>query len=537
MKIPVVGVPDAPQAQQSFAPTPITTYDKVFEGGERIGNAVEGVASDLPVRIKTALDQATLAKADAQATASYQGFVDSLQDGKNPENNDPSTYLKRWADAKANFTNQMAEDSSVKGLSLKAQIEYRSKMERWGVMTEAEVGHLATEKALANGLADTRTNYELGIQIGTPETLANSKAVVEKAVSTGLMHPQEGAELIRQLPIKAEKNQVAKLTDGDYLQGRGPIVAEKLLSAQDKDGNFINFPHLQGEDRQQALFNAFRAARGLEAQVAQKYSEMKVNGQLPDPAMVKKDVELGALSPAAAKGLLAPQKQYSKDAFSGILADIHNFDLAHDDTHQKEALIRQNIAAAHDYLDAPSISRLNEALKSALNPHSEVNTPVATAFFKQAEADHRAGLFLPNIQETRDVPGTGLHGFLGLGKPASKETVTHPIEFETAEARHNWEATQPREVVETERTRYADYLTKMRQFFIDKTKDGKGPTDQEVNDYARTLRRPYVMQAVSDSLNGTPKSSGPAAISTKEEFDALPSGAAFTWNGRQGVKK
>lgn len=537
MKIPTVGAPDGPQMQQSFAPTPITTFDKVGQAGERLGNAVEGVASDLPVRIKTALDQSTLAKADSQAAATFQGYLDSLQDGKNPANNDPTTYAKRWDDARSAFNDQMAQDSGVKSLSYQAQIEYKTQMARWQTMSAMHVGHLATEKALANGLADTRTSYELGIQIGTPESIAKSKDVVNTAVSTGLMHPEEGQQLLQQLPIKVEKNQVAKLTDGDYMAGRGPIVAEKLLSAQDKDGNFINFPHLQGEDRQQALFNSFRAARGLEAQVAQKYSELKINGQQPDPAAVKKDVELGAISPAAAKGLLAPTKMYSPDAFSGIMTDITHADLSHDDDHLKEAQIRQEICAASPFLDGGSVNRLHEAIKESLNPKSEVNTPVAQEFFKQAEKDHANGLFLPSVRETQKVQGTGLHGLFGIGTPSTTEQVTHPIAFATESDREHWQEKLPRETVETERTRYSDYLSKMRQFFAEHTKDGKGPTDTEVNDYARSLRRPYVMSAVSDAFNAPQKSSAPAAVSTKEEFDALPSGATFTWNGKQGVKK
>lgn len=542
MKIPTVGAPDGPQMQQSFAPTAITTFDKVGQAGERLGNAIEGVASDLPVRIKTALDQSTLAKADSQAAATFQGYLDSLQDGKNPANNDPATYAKRWDDARSAFNDQMAQDSGVKSLSYQAQIEYKTQMARWQTMSAMHVGHLATEKALANGLADTRTSYELGIQIGTPESIAKSKDVVHTAVSTGLMHPQEGQELIHQLPIKVEKNQVTKLTDGDYMAGRGPIVAEKLLSAQDKDGNFINFPHLQGEDRQQALFNSFRAARGLEAQVAQKYSELKINGQQPDPAAVKKDVELGAISPAAAKGLLAPTKMYSPDAFSGIMTDITHADLSHDDDHLKEAQIRQEICAASPFLDGGSVNRLHEAIKESLNPKSEVNTPVAQEFFKQAEKDHANGLFLPSTvqkTETKATPSTGLGGFLGIGSPAKTEQVTTqvPLKFQNAEERKNWQENLPSETIETERTRYSDYLSKMRQFFAEHTKDGKGPTDTEVNDYARSLRRPYVMSAVSDAFNAPQKSSAPAAVSTKEEFDALPSGATFTWNGKQGVKK
>ena len=516
MRIPTVNVPDGPQGQQTFAPTPVSLYDQVGQAGARLGNIAGEVATDLPIRIKTAIDQGTLQDVEVKSQAALADQLNQFNDGQDPRNGDPGTFKDRWQSSQKAFQDKLGEDSSVQGLSLEARIQYQNHMKAWADHSNMVVGQVATEKALEITQSKYIDAFHARLMGGDE---AGAVAGLQDGIKRGAIKPEIGLPLIHHAPIENEKNQAVAMMSGSYLMGKGPIVLEKALNEQDKDGNFVNYPHLVGQDREQMMFDAFRNARGLEAQTAQKYSAMKLNGDQPDAGEVHRDMVLGALSPAAAKGILTVPKQklYSPDAFSGIMQQISHADLSHDDTHEKEALIRQNIAASHDFLDTPSLERLNEAVKQSLNPKSEVNTPVASAFFKQAEKDHESGMFLPYHTEstTTTTPKTGLGGFLGIGTPAKTETKSElkPEAFESQSSRQHWSEVLPPEKIEAERTRYTDYLTKMRQFFVDHTKDGKAPTDTEVNEYAATLRRPYAMEHVAQALS----SASPAKPSSQDD--------------------
>lgn len=521
MRIPIIGVPGAPQEQRTFAPLSTTTFDQVGQAGARLGGAIEDAATGLPVQIKTALDTATIAKAETQQETHFQSFVDSLKDGKNPENNDPSTFLPRWNDAATGFKDQMSSDSGVKSLSMSARLAYQTSMSKWQAMTTQQVGHLATEKALQNGVGDIKTGYELKLMTGDAK---GAEDLVSRGMSTGLINPEEGKEMIFQIPIKTEYNQAVTMMSRDYTTGGGPIVLEKALKATNDDGSFKFYPHLQGQQRETLTFDAYRNARALQAQVAQKYAVQGQSGEQIDPNEVQQDLRLGAITPAVAKALLKPEKTYDATAYANILTTINKADLAHDTDHTKEAAIRAQINEAHTQLDAPSLERLNAVLKDALDPKSPHNAPVASDFFKDAERDRAAGVFLPRAMETQKIPSG--HWYVSDKKEQVMGEKADAGEGDVAHFRE----TAPKAIRDAESQHYAAYITKMREFFSSyaEAHHGSEPTDVQVNEYSQSLKRPYVMAAVAQVITGTgPKPIPAAAVdrlrkdpSLAKDFDA-----------------
>ena len=388
MKIPLVGVPDAPEMQRTFAPTSVLTFDKVAEAGVRLGNTIEGVASDLPVRIKTAIDQSTLAKVDAQAQAHFQGFVDSLQDGKNPQNNDPSTYLKRWTEAQSSFEDSMSQDNAVSSLSIAAKQQYKEQMFRWQTLKTQAVGHLATEKAVANGLADTRTAYEMKLQTGDT---AGAEAVVETGMKTGIMGAEEGKQLIYQIPMKAEYNQAVQMMSRDPETGGGPIVLEKALREQGKDGAFTYFPHVTGQQRESLLFDAHRNATYLQSETAQNYAAQASAGQQPDPTRVATDLRLGKITAAQAAALLKPEKVFSPGAMSGMIGLISQYDPRADADHSKEAEVWGALNQVQPYLSKEANARLLDLFKDKVSDRSPLNSEAVKSVLKQNEELFHSG--------------------------------------------------------------------------------------------------------------------------------------------------
>jgi hypothetical protein len=63
--------------------------------------------------------------------------------------------------------------------------------------------------------------------------------------------------------------------------------------------------------------------------------------------------------------------------------------------------------------------------------------------------------------------------------------------------------------------------------------EGQKATFEQANAHRMELERPYVMDQVRAAVGKLP----PARPTTQAEFEALPPGARFIWNGREGVKK
>jgi hypothetical protein len=172
---------------------------------------------------------------------------------------------------------------------------------------------------------------------------------------------------------------------------------------------------------------------------------------------------------------------------------------------------------------------LKKIVSDKQNPDNKANTPAARDIFRLAEQDHNAGMFLPREEIKQKVAGTGFLGFFSDTKavPGENPAVLDPA---------HWRSSATKEVRDAEAKSYADYLTKMRAYFEENPK----ATDTEANDFSQSIKRPYILSSVSAALtakNPPPTGSSPKSIASKADFDALPSGARFIFNGKPGVKK
>lgn len=398
-------MPDAPAPQRTFAPVSTTTFDQVGRAGERLGGAIEGVATGLPVEIKTALDTATLAKTETLQATHFQSFVDSLSDGKNPENNDPATYLQRWKDAQADFKDQLGSDSGIKNLSMAARTEYQTSMAKWEAASTQHIGHLATQKALENGVGDIKTAYELNLMDGSQPAQDKARGLVERGMKTGIFNPEEGKQMIFQIPMKAEYNQAVAMMSRDYKTGGGPIVLENALKEQNADGSFKFYPHVVGQQREALTFDAYRNARGLQAQVGQKYAVMAESGQQIDPNEVQQDLRMGAINPAQAKALLKPEKVFTPANFARAVTVISDYDPKADPTHEREAQIWASLNEAQPHLSPEANQRLNALFKDKLKDSHPLNTEVAKGGNALIEESFKLGVFGKFETKTADKDG------------------------------------------------------------------------------------------------------------------------------------
>lgn len=370
MKIPIVGTPELESPQGSFRPADVNVFDKVGEAGQRAGEAAQsvgGVAGDLGMRVKRALDFSAVEKADTSAEQGFQKFKDSLQDGKNPQNNDPTSFAKRWDDTKTGMLNAIGSDPAIKQLSANAQIEYKKRMAMFDAMSTQQVGHLATEKALQNGVGDALTTYEYRLMRGDQD---GAKDVIDGAVKTGLLSPEIGKEKIFEIPMKAQYNQAVQLMMQDPESGGGPIVLEKKLREQEADGTYKYYPNVIGQSRQALAYDAWRNSRSLQAQTAEDYAMQSASGEQPDPTQLDKDLRLGKISQGQYKALAKPVKVFSPQAYAGLMGEVAKFDPHADTDHSGEAELWGKLNMASPFLSAPANQQLASTFKAKLSDKS-----------------------------------------------------------------------------------------------------------------------------------------------------------------------
>lgn len=422
-KIPLVGEPEGVEPGQTFQPTSVTTFDKVGQAGARLGESVEGVAGDLPERIKQGIDLGALAKADTARNAHFQGFQDSLQDGTNEANNDPHTFQQRWNDSQAGFSEALSNDPAIKGLSFQARRQFQVDQARWQTSTNQAVGHMATEKALNNAVGDIKTAYEQQLMIGDEDAQDVAQGLVQKGMATGLLNPEEGKQMILQIPMKAEYNQAVKMMGMDPDTGGGPIVLEKALKEQNADGSFKNYPHVVGQAREAITFDAYRNARFLQAETAQDYAAQQASGQQIDPDKAAHDLKLGKISEAQYKALVKPGSEFNEGVYSDMATAIQKYDPRTDPNHTKSANMLASINEAKKYLPPSAVSDLLEQFKKQSDPKAPYNTQAAKRVFaanqqmfeqggfgrfeytkpgvfdkKTGETSKEEKIFLPNVQ-------------------------------------------------------------------------------------------------------------------------------------------
>lgn len=420
MRIPLVGEPQMAGPQRTFTPLNPTTFDRVGQAGARVGAAIQGIgeeAGSLGLQIKTAIDAGTLAKAETAGEAHFQAFQDSLKDGKNPDNNSPATFLPRWKERIGEFTDAMSQDDGVKSLGPRARIEYQTMMGKYSAMTTQSVGHIATEKALLNGVGDIKTNYEAKLVIGDTK---GAEATVQRGMATGLLNPAEGKQMIYEIPMKSEYNQAVAMMGRDPETGGGPIVLEKALKEQNEDGTYKFYPHVVGQQREALTFDAYRNARFLQAQTSQGYAFETALGQQHDPNKVARDLSLGKLTGPEAKALLKPEKVFTPENYSRAVSVISAYDPKADPSHAQEAQIWAALNEATPHLSPAASSRLNELFREKLKDASVLNTEVAKSAHNIINENFRLGVYGKYETRVKD-------------KDDNWKTIVNPKVLETAQ--------------------------------------------------------------------------------------------------------
>lgn len=519
MKIPLVGIPEAPGAQRSFAPLSVTTYDQVGQAGARLGNIVEGVATDLPVRIKTAIDQGTLAKLETNQEAYFQDTVDKIRTG--PDANNPDKWLDHWKDAQTNFTDKATDDDGIKSLSFAARREYQVSMAKWSAMTTQQVGHMATNKAIENAGANHIAAYHSQLMVGDESGAVRQ---IQQGIASGTIKPEVGLPLIAHAPAENEYNQATKFMSVPMEQGGGPIALEKALQAQDEKGNFVNYTHIHGDTRTQLQLHAHRVGAEVQSNNLQGVLQ-DLDNNPNDPAALQRARQMagyGGITQQALKGIetgiTRANLKEAKNTSDLVTMMVHDHDFTADKDPEGAARgFKDQIASLPVSVRKPIWDQIDNKVAAAKKAGVAAEKPVEKDIYDRMKEDRvENGTFIPMATVQ------GEKGFLGFGaKPDSVEHIPGGLKALQGEGAQGLldkdieakfgAGTTRQQVLAAEQLHYAQQMTKMRSWFAGyrESHGGKDAPEDEAEAYRQSLTAPYVMAAVKQALGGA--SPAPAA--------------------------
>lgn len=393
MRIPIVGVPEPDGPQRSFTPVNPAVYDKVGQAGERFGGALEGIGS-LGAEIKSAYDDASITKVSTAAQAGATDAISSLtsavdpKTGKpNPANNDPSTYAKRWEDAKQRLLAAAQKDPMAKTLSPAAQLRLQTTLQDVFARGDVQVRETTRQKMLSVAGAINEVALNGMIQAGRED---DAQALRAKLVSSGERTPEWGAQKQIEIPQRVDQAGAMKLMNAPVEAGGGPFVAEKVLQQQDPNGGYAYFKRLLPEQRQELLRQAAYDGRILRDQTSQKYAGYIANKTPIDPMEVKADVAYQLLNESLAKTLLKPPApaEDTPQGYASLMNRIADFDPARRD-YQEQFLIGQSIAN----FTGVNRSDAEQLFHEKLNPHSPTSTQAVRSVLDASKSLFEAGAY------------------------------------------------------------------------------------------------------------------------------------------------
>lgn len=450
-----------------------------------------------------------------QATADFQ----ASRAGRN----DPDNWDSEWKDM-ASKTWSNINDSHPIGPQLKRQLTQN--YIDWQQSNAVEVNMMANKKRIGLAVDHTTMAVDEAAKDGHQDAIM---AAYEPLVKLGAITPDHAKLLVHEGLAKADRYAA------DRYIAANPVAGEEHLMETDKDGKYVNFPHMDDNTRVTVAFQAHRFAQMKMAETAtnfftqrQEFLNQDPGEEIPDvnPADVRKAVADGYMTPAAAKSYLKPPKPtFDPKAASDLKREIMNTDFSTDQGNLENFSFMAKIAGVAAG-NKEAMAELQQTLKLKSDPKSELNSAPSKRFFAEAT---KAGPSMFLSPELTKAPGESYFSAISAANAklatASANTAKYTADdqsdaavaareeakFAKAAADAAKRTTPKHSVKEIEalgtpeekqaaESAYSDYLDQMTSFIKQKAQAGKPATALEINDYAAELRKPYVMAAAAHAV-------------------------------------
>lgn len=520
--------------------------DAEFGAAGQVGEAISN-AGHVMARVKQATDAAYITRSQTQMEAAQIDFQTWTK-----THPDPSTWQEEL-DARLSATKETVTDGG-KQLSPLARQHLGLVVNDWDIGTRKRVQLQATEQ----GLQIASASYQDFIAQATEANdLPAIESKVKEAVATGVFAPKLGQRAVERARAAIQQNLANGMIEND------PFEAERALQAKAGEDH-VNFPGMAEPTRQTLVFRAHKAAAQTRSNTMREWASMVADaeagkGPMPDREGIDQEAARQGISPKWVANLFKPPTAFDRDAYAKAWVEIQSLELIHDETGQNNARAEELVMLFKGH----AAMKLQQLTDQKRKPDSTLNTPVAQSFFQRATQDRSAGLFLPSGALSAPTPERLAEITAARDKYATEAAQADRYkagdDSEAAKAARavaraakarvdvierggprakdlaGWETRANEAERNAEALRYSDYLSKMRAFF-EKKPDA---TDSEAETYARELRKPYVMEAVAKTVaaRAAEGATGPVTITTQAEFNLLPPGAQFIFNGKLGKKK
>lgn len=491
--------------------------------GAAIGQDVGGFFDEVSQKSQANRNFNTVASADLQMRKAHDDFTASLVTRP-----DQRTWLPAWQDQVQQTKDNILNGPDV-GPDVKRQLT--AQVNNWDVATSSALRMKALDKGVQESYETMVQASNMAYMSGSPTAIQDGDNIIKAGVSNYATSPVKGQLLMAQGKQTAFKAQADSAIDNDPINA--PDILEDTL--KDKMSPIAYRPLYREALRRQS------SQQSLNSQSI--YQQIAATGSI-DPKILSDQVDAKAITQTQANQLTGYMKKLgAQQTREDMKAERDQYNISmkeaddHDWVNDKDAQItaakinNEGLGWTQPALQRGLDEHIQSKMKAAASGQSGLS-PVQKQIFQQMQEDRTSnGLTVPLSTETVVTNSHTFspdetevqHNFVSGGLEALRKMDPTAIQDKFGKG------VTREQVLQAEQSHAAGIQTKMRDWF----QQNPQATYDEANDYRISLEKPYVMGAVSTSLK--PKQN--LNITTREEFEALPSGAPFVYNGRAGTKK
>lgn len=520
--------------------------DSVADVAEGIGHDIQraknaGIAADVDLKMRTA----------------RQTFLESLR-------NDPDE--SKWSERAQETSDHVRDDifSTHENIppGMRQQVESAFKSWQSGLLVETKT--LSNVQSVNRAWSKNKEDYQESLKDGQGQ---HAMAVLENSRRAQLADPVEIDEMERAIPKGIARNYIQNGLMANPKQTLDLLKSGGSLPAEDQNGKPIVPRKVFSPKEMEQLQNTARiqtaAWQKTNGENMLKEDADPVTGFVPEET-IKSEMKQGNVSEAFGRALISAQDRKLKAQQadeSRVLAaqDREAYNMVSAKAHDSTAwgvdpdvyahkLVEDAADITNPSLRQRAINDVNHQLAAVKKTGETAERPIERQMNALINDDKESiGAMVPIAVE--DVPagessgqakfGLGIFtGGVTSGSPASTRYTRVPgglkainkMTDDEVKATFGEKASKD-DVVSAVNRHAAQLQNEMREWF--QSPEGLKATWEQADAHRQKLERPWVMDSVRNSLSTKP----PVDVSTEEEFNSLPSGAPFVWNGRPGTKK
>lgn len=455
------------------------------------------VASRFAERKQDAINVAASADAEMQMQKAFNDYQIEMTHATDTDPYTPAekTWVTGWDKKATTLKGQLLSNPEVSPAvkqHLEIALTHIAGESSMRIATQANTRTIQRQKAKLTNVADFL--YSAGDK-------EKGDIPIDTMAEHGLIFPEEAVQLKNKGREMADFQTVNKGINSD------PIKTLDDLNAKDSSGDWKNFDDLDENKREALKVEALRQIGTIRHDTVNDLVDRTNSGEIIGKDELQSLVNQRRLKATEMKWVLQQQKAGKFDPemnskFAGMLTAIDSYDPVKDPTHEQRAeLFGQALQFPAQYRD-----EIKTALDKKLKPDAALKDS-ATADAKRYIGELRAGGYFGDTSVTQ-------------GK------ANNPKEFQAAYSQE------------------LDLRNALKGFITDNPKADAGAQRDFLNAKVRTMKTATAAAPLLNAFSGRAEAPGGGAsnpltrvVTSKADFDALPSGATFTYNGRTGVKK